>query len=251
MLRWLRGVLIGYREAVIAGAAGAGIVGYVYLTPPAAGPQAYQWLPPVAALDGDLPQYVWRYLVSAVFLGFLPASVCAALGERAAGIGLAAPRRVFPWWVWVLAAIGCLIIAAGGAYSPSLSAFYPQSKTLEVRIASGGLGPFALHAALYLLLFYLPWELLFRGILVFPMVRLAPSAPRASLLAIASLQAIPSALVHLGHPAAESFGAVAFGIGAGALALESGSILPGLAIHAGIGIVQDLLIVLRHLGTLP
>jgi hypothetical protein len=236
--------------AIICSAA-VGILAFAYLTPPAAGADVYAWLRPVAGLTGDLPQYVWRFMLSAVFLGLLPFLVCTALGERASGMGLARPKRVFAPRTWALIAVGSLVVAALGAYTPSIFSYYPYSKTLVGRIATQGYLPFVFHAALYLLLFYIPWELLFRGILLFPMVRLAPNASRASLFAIASLQAIPSALLHFGHPALESFGAIAFGVGAGALALQSGSIFPGLAIHAGIGVVQVLLIVLRLLRVLP
>lgn len=251
MMRRVRGALTDHREVAIIGAAAVGIVGFANLTPPLAGPEVAAWLRPVTALDGDLPQYVWRFVVSAAFLGVLPCAVCVAFGIRAEGLGLATPKRVLPRWVWFLVGVGCVAAAVGVAYTPSTFAYYPYSKTLVERVAAGGLWPFALHSALYLFLYYVPWEILFRGILLFPLVRLAPLASRSSLYAIASLQAIPSALLHIGHPAAESFAAIVFGVGAGVLALESRSIYPGLAVHAGIGILADLFIVLRLTGALP
>jgi len=251
MARELGLKLRGAREVAIICASAVGILAFVYLTPPIAGAEVYSWLRPIVELDGDLPQYLWRFLVSAVCLGIFPATVAAAAGERASGIGLARPRRVLPVWGWLIVALVSLGVAIGGAYSPGTFGYYPYSRTLVSRIETGGPLVFVLHALLYLLLFYLPWELLFRGILVFPLLRLASAAPAGGLLALASLQAVPSALLHIGHPAVESFGAIAFGVAAGALSLHTGSIFPSLALHAGIGIAQDLLIVLRLLGALP
>lgn len=251
MLREVRKALADYRELLMLCVAGVGVVGYQYLTPPFGGAEISAWLGRVSGLAGDLPEEAWRFVASAALLGLLPLSVGAALGEKAAELGLAAPRRLLPGAAWALVAAGALLVPVVVAYSPPTFAYYPYSKTLVERVAERGPGPFAAHAAAYLLLYYLPWEFLFRGVLVFPLARLAPQAPRTALYAIVSLQALPSAMLHAGHPAMESLGAVAFGVGAGVLALESGSILPGLAIHGGIGLLSDLLIVLRRIGALP
>jgi hypothetical protein len=240
-----------YRELVPILVAGVGAVGYASLTPPAAGREVFSWLPDVAALAGDLPDYIWRFLVSFVLLGVIPLAGAILAGERPGELGLRRPGRVAPVWVWILVAVAAVAVAVTGAYAPGTSTYYPYSKTLLERVASGGYGFFALHVVLYLVLYYLPWELLFRGLLVFPVIRLAGAAPRSALICLASVQAIPSALLHVGHPPLESLGAVGFGVAAGYLAVRSGSILPGFAIHAGIGVLQDVVLMLRSIGVLP
>jgi membrane protease YdiL (CAAX protease family) len=72
-----------------------------------------------------------------------------------------------------------------------------------------------------------------------------------SLLAVACLQALPSTLLHFGHPWSETLAALPFGLAAGWLALATGSILPGLALHAAAGLFLDLFILLRRAGGLP
>jgi membrane protease YdiL (CAAX protease family) len=110
---------------------------------------------------------------------------------------------------------------------------------------------------------------LFRGILVFPLLRLLEAggsgtsrrqgaageagfrSGSAALLAVACLQALPSTLLHFGHPWSETLAALPFGLAAGWLALATGSILPGLALHAAAGLFLDLFILLRRAGGLP
>jgi len=70
-------------------------------------------------------------------------------------------------------------------------------------------------------------------------------------LAIVVLQAIFSSLLHFGHPFSEILIAFPFGLLLGWLALRTGSLLPGLALHALAGIGQDLFNTLRLAGVLP
>jgi membrane protease YdiL (CAAX protease family) len=251
MARGVRETARQYRELVCFAIAGVGLVGYASVTPPAAGPEVFAWLKPLATMTGDFPQYAWRFCASFLLLGLLPLAGALAVGEKPRDLGLSWPRSVTTWWVWALVAVVSLGIAVAGAYTPVTAAYYPYSKSLLQRIAERGFGVFGLHAALYLLLYYLPWELLFRGILVFPVLRLAGNAEPSALICLASLQSVPSALLHFGHPPVESLGAVAFGVAAGYMTYRSRSILPALFIHAGVGIVQDLLLALRFVGALP
>jgi membrane protease YdiL (CAAX protease family) len=156
--------------------------------------------------------------------------------------------------------------ALAGAYNAPIYGYYPYSRTLT-ESRPGGAAGFLLHAVLYVALYYLPWELLFRGILVFPLLRLLEGASAAggqgaageaglrsgsaALLAVACLQALPSTLLHFGHPWSETLAALPFGLAAGWLALATGSILPGLALHAAAGLFLDLFILLRRAGGLP
>jgi membrane protease YdiL (CAAX protease family) len=268
------------RAVVLLAAVGLCLVAYPYLIPPLAGPRLAAGLPGIRELPGDLPIYAWRFLLSFILLGMLPLAAALALGERPSGLGLAWPKPLRPGWLFPLLLAIVILGALAGAYNGPIFAYYPYSRTLT-ESRPGGAGGFLLHAVLYLVLYYLPWELLFRGILVFPFIRLvggleppASRGPRAAnrglhaansglraansglrrrgaLLAVACLQALPSTMLHFGHPWSETLIALPFGLGLGWLALTTGSLLPGLALHACVGLFLDLFILLRRAGGLP
>ena len=205
--------------------AGAGLVAYTYLTPPLGAPRLAASLPGIGTLPGDLPVYAWRFLLSFLVLGALPLAAALALGERPAGLGLRWPRPLSRRWVFPLLLAVVVLGSLAGAYNAPIFGYYPYSRTLT-ESRPGGAAGFLLHAVLYIALYYLPWELLFRGILVFP-------------------------LLHFGHPWSETLAALPFGLAAGWLALATGSLLPGLALHAAAGLFLDLFILLRRAGGLP
>jgi membrane protease YdiL (CAAX protease family) len=250
--------------------AGLSLVAYTYLSPPLADPRLIARLPGIGALPGDLPAYAWRFLLSLVVLGALPLAAALALGERSWSLGLAWPRALRPRWLYPLLMAVVILAALVGAYNDAVFAYYPYTRTLT-ESRPGGMAGFLLHALLYITLYYLPWEVLFRGILVFPMVRLVGGSTvesglaansgqrrsansrlhRGALLVVACLQALPSTLLHFGHPWSETLAALPFGLVLGWLALATGSLLPGLALHAAAGLFLDLFIILRRAGGLP
>ena len=59
------------------------------------------------------------------------------------------------------------------------------------------------------------------------------------------IQTIPSAIVHIGKPVGESFGAILAGLVFGYLAVRTRSILYPLILHAVVGIGMDLFITIR------
>jgi membrane protease YdiL (CAAX protease family) len=227
---------------------------YTYLTSLLVSQKLIDRLPLLPSLPGDLPLYGFRFLASFLLLGVFPLAVSLLLGENLTGLGFRAPARRLPAQLEALVLIVCVLIGAVGAYSPQLYAYYPYSSTLLEIISDRGLFFFLPHAFLYLALYYLPWEFFFRGIMVFPLLRLAESQgieKMQFLLLLASLQAIPSTLLHFGHPFVETLGALPFGFVAGYLALKTGSILPVLVIHSLIGISQDFFIAMRVMEVLP
>jgi membrane protease YdiL (CAAX protease family) len=274
------------RAVVLLAAAGLSLVAFTYLNPPLADPRLAARLPGIGRLPGDLPAYAWRFLLSLVVLGALPLAAALGLGENPRSLGLSRPRPLSPRWLFPLLLAVVILGALAGAYNGPIFSYYPYSRTLT-ESRPGGVGGFLLHALFYLALYYLPWELLFRGILVFPLVRLAgggaglkqravkpalrgrrptvrgaqpaargagPAAGQgagAALLAVACLQALPSTMLHFGHPWSETLVALPFGLVLGWLALATGSLLPGLALHAAAGIFLDLFILLRRAGALP
>jgi membrane protease YdiL (CAAX protease family) len=273
----------GIRAVALLAVAGLSLVAYTYLTPPLADPRLVARLPGLGALPGDLPTYAWRFLVSFAVLGALPLAAALALGERPSSLGLVWPKPLRPRWLFPLFLAVLILGALVGAYNGPIFAYYPYTRTLT-ESRPGGAGGFLLHALFYITLYYLPWEVLFRGILVFPLIRLvggetglkpretglkpretgltprvAGHMPAANsglrrhgaLLAVACLQALPSTMLHFGHPWAETLAALPFGLALGWLALATGSLLPGLALHAAAGLFQDLFILLRSAGGLP
>jgi len=91
---------------------------------------------------------------------------------------------------------------------------------------------FAGHAATYFL-FYVGWEFYFRGFLLFGL-RDSLGATNAVLI-----QTAASALLHIGGPASETFGAILGGLLWGG---QTKSLLSGLVQHFLLGIALDALI---------
>ena len=91
---------------------------------------------------------------------------------------------------------------------------------------------FAMHAATYLL-FYLGWEFYFRGFMLFG---LRQSLGDANAVLI---QTLASALLHIGSPASETFGAILVGLLWGMLAIKTRSLLSGLGQHYVLGVSLD------------
>jgi membrane protease YdiL (CAAX protease family) len=233
---------------------------YSAFTPPLLGPAAASRLPLIGGLPGDLPGYWARFALSFLLLGVAPAVLALAFRERPADLGLnfKTPLLRMPlFWLLVPVAIA---IGAIGTLSPDLGSFYPYSRDLIGRVRESGIGPFLGHFAAYFFLYYVPWEFFFRGFLLFPFALAAErafaigfadrdAAARATVLAALVLfQTIPSTLLHYGHPLTELAGAVAGGIIFGLLAWKTRSIVPGLILHAALGLGADGLIVLKGAG---
>ena len=148
------------------------------------------------------------------------------------------------------------VSAIFGALTTDLYNFYPFSHTL-IEIYPQHPQILALHAILYFCLYYLPWEILFRGILIFPFLPpqtveapLSPSPQEVmaapTILVVASWQIIPTVFMHLPNPISETLGAIPFGFLCAYLAVRFRSIWPGLIIHSLAGIAVDFAIIIRH-----
>jgi hypothetical protein len=242
---------------------------YTSFTPPLLTAEAAARLPLIGGLSGDLPGYWARFILSFALLGLAPAAMAAAFRETPSSLGLSlrAPILRSPlFWAAVPVAV---LVGAIGSLSPDLGAYYPYSRDLIARTREAGLWPLLGHYAAYVLLYYVPWEFFFRGFLVFPFALAAERALAAArrpviegggepaardnemiVAAIVLFQAIPSTMLHFGHPLSELAGAVVAGIGFGLLAWKTRSIVPGLILHAAIGIGTDGFIVLRGAGFL-
>ena len=121
-----------------------------------------------------------------------------------------------------------------GSRDSEISRFYPFSKT-----ACRGPETFLAFEAAYLLLYYVAWEFLYRGILFFPLI------PAVGLIPALSIQTIISTLHHCGHPRSEIFAALAAGYIFGLIAYSTGSLVYPIFLHALTGISTDLFIYRR------
>jgi membrane protease YdiL (CAAX protease family) len=239
---------------------------YSALTPPLLTSSAAARLPFVGALPGDLPSYWARFGLAFLLLGAAPAILALAFREKPADLGLnfKAPFLRSPLF-WLLVPLA-LALGAFGAATSSLGSFYPYSRDLVARVRETGIGPLLLHFAAYIFLYYAPWEFFFRGFLLFPFALAAEKAfasgerggaekggesTRATVLvALVLFQTIPSTMLHFGHPLSELAEAVLAGFAFGLLAWKTRSIVPGLVLHAALGIGTDAFIVLKGVGVL-
>jgi membrane protease YdiL (CAAX protease family) len=255
-----RGLLCRHRELVYLLVAGLAMIGYTYGTPPLLPAPWAAALPVLGALPGDLPVYAWRFLLSFTLLGVVPFCVALALGDTPRSLGLRLPRRPFPRGFFLLF-LGVMLLAAWlGGTNPETAAYYPFSRTLLERFAARDFRLLPVHVVAYVGLYYLPWELFFRGLLLLPFIRLVENRPPAdpdsanrghadsAPLVIACLQALPSTMLHYHHPLPEVVVALPFGIALGYLVLRTRSILPAILLHGLVGVGQDVVIGLRAAG---
>ncbi len=137
----------------------------------------------------------------------------------------------------IIAAVALILavilpVAWMGARLPEVQAEYPLWKGVPV---APGLA--VVYYLAYAGLYYTAWEFYFRGYLLFGL------AGRFGAFNAVLLQTIPSVLLHIGKPYGELIGSIPFGIALGFLALRTGSIWYGYAIHVALGILTDLFIV--------
>ena len=195
-------------------------------------------------LAGGAPEpltaYGVRFAAAAVLLGLVPLAALRAGGGRLRDVGARRARRMRPVVLLFTCAIAAVVgVLSGG--NPELAAFYPFGRPDLLELARSSPLWIGAHALAYLLFYYLPWELTFRGVLLFPLLPRRGAGATGVLLAVTP-QALASTLLHIGHPAMELAAALPFGLALGMLAVRTGSILPGLLIHAAAGIALDVAI---------
>ena len=208
------------------------------VTPPGAGPLSRLLL---GAEPAPILEYAVRFIAAAVLLGLAPTVALFVTGGRLREIGLRRAKRIRP--AAVLLACGAIaLVSFVGRRNPQLAAFYPFGRPEILELVQSPLG-MAAHCLAYFCFYYLPWELTFRGALLFPLVARRSSGISGLLLTVTP-QALASTLLHIGHPPMELAAAFPFGLALGMLAVRTGSILPGLMIHAAAGIALDLSIIM-------
>jgi len=156
-------------------------------------------------------------------------------------------RAALAGWGWTfgragrglaLTAVGLpLAVLSGfiGSRDPEMRKTYPFAKG-----ACAGVRTFVGYELSYILLYYVSWESVFRGVLFLPLV------PVLGLIPALAVQTTVSTLLHIGHPDTEVFAAAAAGVVFGLVAWATGSFLYPLVLHAATGVATDTFLFLRR-----
>jgi membrane protease YdiL (CAAX protease family) len=144
-------------------------------------------------------------------------------------------------WALTLAGLPLAVLAGYmGSRDPGLARTYPFAKE-----ACATPRTFAGYELSYAILYYLPWESVFRGALFLPLV------PAIGLVPALALQTALSTLLHIGHPDSEVFAAAGAGLAFGLIAFFTGSFLYTFVLHASTGIATDTFLCLRRRRSEP
>ncbi len=184
--------------------------------------------------DRDVLAVVYEYILALLLLFAVPAVAARfLLGCRLAEVGLTVGDRALGWRLVAILLPLALISAYIGSFDPAMQREYPLAKSalIDPLLFTG-------IEALYLS-FYFAWEFLFRGFMLFGLER--EWGPVAAIL----IQTMPSTLAHIGKPFAEIVAALLAGLVLGYVAVRTRSILYGLLMHAVVGIILDILVVMH------
>jgi membrane protease YdiL (CAAX protease family) len=148
-------------------------------------------------------------------------------------------------WTFGRKELGLILTLAGlplavlsgflGSRDRNLRRFYPLAKA-----AFANARTFAGYEISYVILYYLPYEFVFRGVLFLPLV------PAIGLAPALAVQVTASTLLHIGHPASEVIAAIVGGLVFGLIAYFTGSFFYTLVLHAITGISTDTFLFLRR-----
>jgi membrane protease YdiL (CAAX protease family) len=189
-----------------------------------------EYVAPRFALGSDpaMAAAWYRFLTCFLGLGVLPALIVKCVfRERLSdyGVRLGIAKRTVR--SFLLAAPAFVLAGYLASRGPAFQAVYPLNRN-----AGASADLFALHLLCYFM-FYVGWEFYFRG---FMLIGLRDSLGPANAVLV---QVLASSLLHIGCPAAETFGSIAAGLFWGFLALRTRSLLSGLLQHSLLGMSLD------------
>jgi len=181
---------------------------------------------------------VMTYFASVFGLLFLlPLAVIFLSGAHAGVSPISMGLGLGNWKLGLVLTLALLPLSLIGLFfglrDPVLQAHYPFSKE-----AMSGPGRFIVYESAYLVLYYLPWEFTFRGVILFSLLALLPHTV-PSLVVVVMVSTFLSTIFHIGHPNSEVLGAFLLGIIAGTVTAITGSFLYALFHHALVGILND------------
>ncbi|UCD84768.1 MAG: CPBP family intramembrane metalloprotease [Deltaproteobacteria bacterium] len=176
----------------------------------------------------DWYQYLYMHIVSFLLWFVIPLLLIKLLlKENLAGWGLCLGDYRFGLKFLFLAMVIMVLPLYLNAQSPEFQAEYPLTK-----LAGKSPTHFLLWELTYLI-YYISFEFIFRGYMLFGLKdKLGP------FMAIMA-QTIPSTIIHIGKPEGETIAAILSGIVLGAVALRTRSILYVLIFHWYVGITTD------------
>lgn len=200
--------------------------------------------PAFVAVAGEEPSPWWRwvyYHVNALLLlGVLPLVVMwRAFGVRPGALGIRVGDGAFGLRFLACAVLVMTPITWLSSLEPAFQREYPLTK-----LAGENLRTWVVWELVYLL-YYVGWEVCFRGVLLFGL------RDRFGAGGAIAYQTAISTLVHIGKPFGETLGAIPGGILFGAAALRSGSILWPLLAHWWLGATMDLFAYRHGAGMWP
>lgn len=177
---------------------------------------------------------LFQFAVVFVLFFAVPATVWrGVLGRDLRDAGLCVGDWRFGWRSLVVAVAPAVLLAYLSAGQADFQAEYPLS-----RLAAADGGRFAAYEVA-LFSYYIGWEFLFRGFLLFGL------RERVGDFGAVATQAFPSVLLHIGKPAGELWASVAAGFLFGAWALRTRSVLYVLAFHYALGVLNDVFCAVR------
>lgn len=176
----------------------------------------------------DWYRHLYQFLSALLLLGVVPAILARGLLGRSLSFqGV----RLGDWRFGIRATVvGILVLTPVlylGSFDPEVQREYPLS-----RFAGCATDLFVLWELSYLV-YYIAWEYFFRGFTLFLLEERWGAG--AALL----YQIVPSTLLHIGKPQAETFAAILGGLLFGAVALRTRSMLYPLLMHWYVGACTD------------
>jgi membrane protease YdiL (CAAX protease family) len=170
----------------------------------------------------------YNYLSAFFLLGVISIAVIKfVFKESLAGYGL----QIGDWKFWIPAVlvVGAVMVALSypSAKDPQYIAEYPLYKG-----AGDSTQMFAIHAIAYLI-FYLGWEIFFRGFMQFGLTE------RFGIWGAILVQVALSCIVHIGKPDSEIYSSILGGLVWGIMVYRSKSIWPSITTHWILGISLD------------
>jgi membrane protease YdiL (CAAX protease family) len=180
-----------------------------------------------APLTGRPLSATGHLLAAALLLGLVPLLGARLGGLRLTQVGLGGFRRR-TGLLWITFGVPAAVLAGKlAAASPAMRLVYPVDRDLTASASS------FLPSAGLLLLYYVAWELLFRGILLLGLrERLGDGNANA-------LQTALSVMAHFAHPPLETLAAVPAGLVFGGITLRTRSIWPVVVIHWTAGVAMN------------
>ncbi|TVQ95185.1 MAG: CPBP family intramembrane metalloprotease [Deltaproteobacteria bacterium] len=199
----------------------------------------------------DLLPYAWWGGASLVLRVLIPCLILWWLGIRLrdAGLGLRRPpgqgsddTDQLPWWTHALVYLTLYLLMLPFLFWAGTQDAFLAKYPMYAGAREGG-AHFWLFQLFYALQF-LGVEFFFRGFLLFPLARRIGSHA-------VFVSMIPYVMVHFGKPMPETLGAIVAGLVLGALALRSGTIWFGVALHCAVAVTMDLVAMAHHAGGWP